>query len=328
MNVALIARKLNSRLFTKPFLVGEGEFLPLAEHRVAALAWVAKYSVKYPTGQGIAIDHVQCHKAYPEVTGYYIPTLLVHGQVARATEYAKWLLSIQNADGSWSAPGNGQPYVFDTGQILKGMVAIIPHMPEALNAAVRGAEWLLKNQRPDGSIGTPDQQAWSGEVPEAVHLYCLPPILQLAKLAKRPDFEEVVKRAVAFYLADNTLTDFWSISHFHAYIIEALIDLGENEQASEGLEKALKCRNADGIITAFAGKSWLCSTGQIQYALCAFKLGRTELGEKLLAPMLPYQHASGGFYGSYGGGAAYFPRAEISWPVKYFLDCLTELKIK
>ena len=32
------------------------------------------------------------------------------------------------------------------------------------------------------------------------------------------------------------------------------------------------------------------------------------------------QNRSGGFYGSYGEGAKYIPKAEISWAVKYLLD--------
>jgi malonyl-CoA O-methyltransferase len=39
------------------------------------------------------------------------------------------------------------------------------------------------------------------------------------------------------------------------------------------------------------------------------------------------QNSSGGFYGSYGKGAKYFPKEEISWAVKYFIDAYL-LKIK
>ena len=33
-----------------------------------------------------------------------------------------------------------------------------------------------------------------------------------------------------------------------------------------------------------------------------------------------YGSASGGFFGSYGKGAIYFTKQEISWAVKFFID--------
>ena len=38
---------------------------------------------------------------YPEVTGYYIPTLMRWGFTDQAESYAKWLISIQHSDGAW-----------------------------------------------------------------------------------------------------------------------------------------------------------------------------------------------------------------------------------
>jgi malonyl-CoA O-methyltransferase len=32
------------------------------------------------------------------------------------------------------------------------------------------------------------------------------------------------------------------------------------------------------------------------------------------------QHPGGGFFGSYGKGAIYFTKEEISWAVKFFID--------
>ena len=38
---------------------------------------------------------------YPEVTGYYIPSLLNAGEVELAKGFARKLCSLQKADGSW-----------------------------------------------------------------------------------------------------------------------------------------------------------------------------------------------------------------------------------
>lgn len=43
-----------------------------------------------------------------------------------AVTYAGWLCSIQHEEGAWYDTDDKEPYVFDTAQILKGLVAIYP----------------------------------------------------------------------------------------------------------------------------------------------------------------------------------------------------------
>ena len=83
----------------------------------AAIRWIENHS---QLGGGIAVTNYN-QMSYPEVTGYYIPTLLHWGQKDRAVEWARWLLSIQETDGSWWDHQHTRPYTFDTGQILKGV---------------------------------------------------------------------------------------------------------------------------------------------------------------------------------------------------------------
>jgi malonyl-CoA O-methyltransferase len=51
-----------------------------------------------------------------------------------------------------------------------------------------------------------------------------------------------------------------------------------------------------------------------------FRLGERERAERALAFLAPLQNPSGGFFGSYGVGAAYFPDQEPSWGVKYAIE--------
>jgi hypothetical protein len=75
-------------------------------------------------------------QAYPEVTGYLIPTLLKYGEDKLARQYADWLLSIQNADGSFNDI-NGLARTFDTAAIMEGLYAI-----GETEAADRAKKWL------------------------------------------------------------------------------------------------------------------------------------------------------------------------------------------
>ena len=66
--------------------------------------------------------------------------------------------------------------------------------------------------------------------------------------------------------------------------------------------------------------SWVCATGLAQLAIAWWKLGQREPAQRAFRCLQRLQNPSGGFYGSYGAGAQYFPRQEISWAAKFFID--------
>lgn len=103
-------------------------------------------------------------KPYPETTGYIIPTLLRYGRrkgdeaaLGAAVDYGEWLLSIRNNDGSWNGDKyphtNGTPSVFNTAQILFGLLALDRHREEERwrRAALRAARWL-ESRRSEGGL--------------------------------------------------------------------------------------------------------------------------------------------------------------------------------
>ena len=287
-------------------------------------------------GKGIIISSDQ-RVIYPEVSGYYIPTLIKWGERELAKSYAEYLLTIQNEDGSWNESYGKYKYTFDTGQILKGLWELIncKFVSEAQrqkyeSAFLKGCDYIVAQQRQDGSIATDNYDYWElayGKVvPEAIHLYCLEPLRNAGKKFNAPKYEECIKKALNFYLADKALTDFTTLSHFNAYIIEALIDLGETTRAQDAMDKIATLQRKDGFIQAYPDSNkFTCSTGLFQYAICWAKLGGEEnlkRAEKSFYYALDLQNASGGWYGSYGKKANYFPQGEISWAVKYFFDGL------
>ena len=281
-------------------------------------------------GEGIGTSD-RTNQSYPEVTGYIIPSILDWGERDMSIRLAEWLISIQNPDGSWNASDNKIAYTFDTGQILKGLISLVDEKPQYKEAIIKGCDWIMTKQRTDGSIETPDDSAWGlpgGKcVPEAIHLYALQPILAASKKWNIPKYEECVKKALGFYLAQPDLTDFNTLSHFHAYIIEGLIDLGQTDRAKKAMAEIEKYQNKNGSVPAYPDVRWICSTGLFQYAVCWYKLNDLQKGNKVFAYACKLQNKSGGWYGSYGKKAEYFPNEEISWSVKYFLDAL-HLKIR
>lgn len=298
-----------------------------------AETWILGYS--FP-GEGI-INSTALPKSYPEVTGYYIPSLLRWGYRDLALSYTEWLCRIQKEDGSWYDTTDSAPYVFDTAQILKGLLAARELTPAVDEAVRRGCDWLLRNIKEDGHLTTPDRTMWSTEeCSDLIHLYCLEPLYTAAKVYDAPQYAEAASRVRAYYLENRReeILNFGLLSHFYAYVMEALCDIGETELAREAMENIAALQREDGSIPAYKDVNWVCSTGIFQFALVWYKLGELERGNRAFRYACSLQNQSGGWYGSYavkkdvsamdaGEYPTYFADSEISWAVKYFLDALS-----
>ncbi len=287
-----------------------------------ALTWITNYTIDY---NGIVVNSLE-QRIYPEVTGYYIPTLLRWGLKEQALKFVNYLLTIQNDDGSWNEPSGTYKYTFDTGQILKGLYEFVDEGDKYKQAFLKGCDYIVAQQRENGSIAT-DNYSWWGLpynkiVPESIHLYCLEPLRKASKKFGIQKYEDCVQKALNFYLADEKLTDFETLSHFNAYIIEALIDLNCFDRAKKAMDNIATYQAKNGSVPAYSHVNFVCSTGLFQYAICWYKLGELEKANNAFEYALNLQNPSGGWYGSYGKKANYFPDAEISWAVKYFLDAL------
>jgi len=291
----------------------------LVERLSLAKEWIVTNTMP---GAGVCISSIK-RTPYPEVSGYLIPSLLSWGECRLAEQYGHWLSRIQNADGSWSDPGGTAPYTFDTGQILKGLLALVDRHPGLEPAIRRGCDWLVTQVRADGRVTTPDTSQWGlpggRMVPEAIHLYALKPLGDAAKRWGVAGYADAVGRAVHHY-SQSDVGDFSTLSHFHAYIVEAFLDLGRHAEAAAAMAEIAALQRGDGAVPAYRGERWICSTGLFQYALIWYRLNEKPRADRAFARACALQNCSGGFYGGYGRGSTYFPREEISWAVKYFLD--------
>jgi malonyl-CoA O-methyltransferase len=300
-----------------------------------ALNWVRNNTIE---DSGIAVTNLK-QQIYPEVTGYYIPSLIQWGERRLARAYAEYLCSIQKEDGSWYDSDDSAPYVFDSAQILKGLLAAKDMLPKLDAYIIKGCDWILSNMQSDGRLTTPAQDAWGSNedfCSELIHIYCLSPIRDAGKIYNRPDYLKAVEKILSYYKREKLekIKNFSLLSHFYAYVMEGLYDLGEVDLCRESMMRLEKYRNRRGGIPGLNDVPWVCSTGLFQLALVWYKLGELDRGNPLFYYALSLQNSSGGWYGSYPAPGLrgqlyrgrkkpyYFPKEEISWANKYFMDAL------
>lgn len=280
-----------------------------------ALDWFRAHRVP---GAGIIV-HTRHTAPYPEVTGYFVPTLYEWGEDGLAQSCVQWLLSIQLDDGAFPA-ADGVPYSFDTAQVLRGLAAALERGEPVREPLARAARWLVAQMAPDGRLGTPSTELWGDIANDLIHVYAAWPLLRAGELLGEHSFVDAGRRIRAHYCARPELAPFNRLSHFHAYAMEALVELGETALARRGMAEVERVQRGDGSVPAYPDVDWICSTGIAQYAGVWYRLGAVERADRALAYLERIQNRSGGFFGSYGKGAKYIPGAEISWALKYFLD--------
>lgn len=265
--------------------------------------------------------------ATQEETGYILGILYMYGEKDLARQMARWLASVQREDGS-SAAMDDIPYTFDTAQVARGFLAVLDDMPELEGNLRRACDYIVSQIDDQGVIHTPSYETWKLPDGSMLHeygnLYILPPLKFAGKRLSEQKYLDACQRAVDRYKSKPDLVEFKPelamLSHYFGYMVEALVDLGETELAKKGLAQAQRIQKDNGAIPAYPGVEWVCSTGMAQLALAWYKLGIMDPADKAMAYLAAIQNPSGGFFGSYGSGARYFPYQEISWAVKFFLE--------
>lgn len=300
-----------------------------------ALEWIRNNTLN---GKGITVTSKD-RKIYPEVTGYYIPTLLQWGERDLAISYAWYLCKSQSESGAWFDPNGNAPYVFDSAQIIKGLIAIRGILPEVDLHIIKGCDWILNNVQINGRLVTPNQDEWGEDeefCSDIVHIYCLSPIKDAGRIFGRQDYLDAVDKSLEYYKRErwSEIANFGLLSHFYAYVMEGLFDLGEEKIVRGCMENLNRYQTKKGGIYGLKDVPWTCSTGMFQLALVWYKLGELEKGDRIFNYACSLQNKSGGWFGSYPVAPVfnwlyrgrkkpyYFPDAEISWANKYFLDAL------
>lgn len=274
--------------------------MPTALSQQLALRWLLQQI--HP--EGYVQTSARNAYPYPEVTGYLIPTLIYCGERGLAYKLAKWIIRSQPAEGGFLG-ADGEPQVFDTAQVLRGLVAVRQVVPDSERAIARASDWLL--ERIDSKTGAWRRQStpsWTG-IPEAVLCYAIAPLEESLRLRGRlVENEPLLRRTRRYYSKRvRVITN----THFLGYIAAGLLELGLPKAAA----KAIRRR---------AEATW---PGTAQLAETLFRLGRYDPGRVLLERMMSHQRSSGGWT---GGSPTYFNDEEIPWACKFYLDASREMR--
>lgn len=324
-----ISLKEIQQSITKQKILSRPDFIQIYKKN---MCWIKMHTLN---NLGI-VNNSTLIKPYPEVTGYYIPSLIRWGYRELAVQYANWLMDIQKTDGSWYDTDDQSAYIFDSAQILKGLLAIWDIYPDKnhLEKAIRdGVNWILSCMTSEGRLVTPDETCWGSDedtCSELIHTYCLSPIIEAGKRLDNDEYIQKAHLSLEYYKRryENKILNFSLLSHFYAYVVEAMLDLGEVDMARQAMKNIEKYQKTSGAVPAYNNVDWVCSTGLFQLSLIWFRLGDEEHGNKAFEYACKLQNESGGWFGSYISEDnpeetnTYFPNQEISWANKYFLDAL------
>jgi len=305
--------------------------------------------------------------SYPETTGYIIETFLAAADVLQRPELVEragrmidWELSIQLPDGAF--PGHfgeagSRPVIFNTGQIMHGMVAGYTQLgrEECLQAAVRAGHWLRQLQDADGCW----RRFEHNDIPHVYNTRATWALLATGLLAADQQLVESAQRnldwargqqtASGWFAANAFTLDRSPYTHTIAYAIRGFLEsgllLGEERYLQAALTAARALANAqrrDGWLAGTYKDGWVadagycCLTGLAQMSLNWIRLAQISGEEDLRAPAragldyikstqrLTASDASvrGGIAGSSPIWGDYSRFEYPNWAAKFFSDAL------
>jgi GT2 family glycosyltransferase len=272
-------------------------------HLAATMAWLALAQDNAANdGVSAGFSRLGWLPDYPETTGYIIPTCLAYARFSgdraysdRARRMGDYALGVQSPAGA--IPGGfhhpRRPFVFDTGQVIAGWVALFTETgDERYLAAARSAgDWLLAQQASDGSWPHRDHAG----SPRTYHAMVAWALASLGQACGASRFTDAARRHVAWVLANQTDGGWFAraelrgqsfpVTHTIAYTVAGVLEtgvlLGEDHfiAAARRTADALCDRQlADGsLYGAYAAgwqpkARWRCLTGCAQVSVVWLRL--------------------------------------------------------
>jgi len=306
---------------------------------------------------------------YPETTGYIISTIFEYARLSgdrrfteRGVRMAEWLLELQLESGAFPIgplwpEWEPRPIVFDTGQILQGLVCALRETGQEryLQAAVRAGDWLVRVQDPDGCW----RQFTSQGIAHAYNARTAWALLELGTVSGHPRHQRAGKLNLEWTLEQQDEDgwyegmSFWSgenpLTHTIAYTIEGVLEggllLGDNKLVASATTAAERLRtrlDSQGMLPGRFDRgwepraTWTCPTGTAQMARLWLRLaGCTgsdlyrSAGEaanhylkQRQARRSRHPGVAGGLPGSYPVYHEYEPFRHLNWAAKFFADSL------
>lgn len=340
------------------------------EHLAAAIDWVCAAQDSQPNG-GVSLRYSLrsgWDPSYPETTGYIIPTFLEYAVrtgraefTERAMRMADWEVSIQNRDGSFEggALGSGMgPFVFDTGQILFGLIAAYRYTKRQkyLDSAMRAGKWLVEVQNAGGMW---DRFTFNA-IPHVYYTRVAWALADLGCLTSEAVFKDAAQRNCSWVLGCQQPNGWFDragfteqahaspYTHTISYTLEGLIGTGLLLDRREYINAVLRavvpiCSmvTGDGFWSGCVNPEWrpasksACMTGSAQLGWVCGKLyqisGDTWFLQKMrvLNRYVSARQQRGGprcvagaISGSYPIWGSYQRLAYPNWAAKFFADSL------
>jgi hypothetical protein len=306
---------------TRPMRSHQSPYNPGANLRAAA-AWLGR--AQDATGNGGVAWAYRLRSgwggAYPETTGYIVPTFLnlatALGEPAyrdRASKAIEFLLPLQMDGGPFPAGTlertDRSPSIFNTGQIICGLTAWYRATgdEEILRAAIGAGRWLGTVQDDDGAWRKYAHLAYP--VTYTAHAACW--VAELGVLAGDEGLKATAERQLDWVLGQRDPATGWfersgfaaedhaahrAVTHTIAYTIWGVLMMGELLQRTDAVAAARS--SALGIADLVAAKGWLpgmlgagwepkaryaCLTGNAQMALVWLRLNQLEPDPRLTA---------------------------------------------
>lgn len=336
-------------------------------HLQAAEAWL-KRAHDQSTDDGVSYGYSirgGWRDSYRETSGYIATTFFDLARSRGSADYrdralriCRWLLSVQNGDGSFSNPRYGSDgIVFDTGQDLFGLVRACEETGESAfrDGAQRAASWLVNIADAQGRwtrnehLNTPHvyntRSAWA--------------LLRMNQVAYDAERERVARANLDWAIVEQQSSGFFDscaferglspFTHTIAYATRGLLESGELLKDQRYIDAAQRCANAalkhvaqDGFLPGqitIDGKddaSYCCLTGNCQFSIVWAKLfdltGDEQYRSTAIRAMDYVMHHQdihagnldirGAIKGSHPIWGKYAPLSFPNWPAKFFIDAM------
>jgi len=277
---------------------------------------------------------------------------------------AEWLVTLQLSSGAF--PGGTvdiepSPSVFNTGQILQGLVAAYQEFGHRshLLSALRAADWLLQMQDEDG--------AWRRELSpitntpvQTFNVRTAWVLLQLWQCTDQPSYRDAALANIRWTLQQQLPNGWFENNFFYtgerasslhtiAYVFEGLINCGVLLNDGRTIDAAVKLgevlhslQKPDGALLAAYNHQWraqysfVCLTGLAQVAKAWLQIYMVQPDHAFLRSAsqalnflkrIQYLDCEdegilGGIKGSLPVYGLYEPLAFPNWAAKFFLDAL------
>ncbi|MBC2696611.1 MAG: hypothetical protein HF982_15305 [Desulfobacteraceae bacterium] len=306
--------------------------------------------------------------SYPETTGYIIPTFFQYSNLVGSEEYFKralkmadWLLLLQRNDGGFKGgpiDSNDGSLVFDTGQILFGLIAAHNHTGQKkfLAAAIKSGKWLVGAQNENGTwrnyafLSTEHtyytRVAWALS---SLYMYTGEVIFKKAA-SKNIDWALTKQNKKGWFDCTGFMEKVHKTPYTHtiAYTIRGILETGIRlgihsyiEAAKLSADYLLNSINTNQFCGGTYDKSWnpdtkfSCLTGNCQIAIIFFRLCDVigndhyfKAGQALNRYVCQCQSTEGSheFKGAIPGSfpiwQKYMRLSYPNWATKFFMDSL------